>query len=113
MEGSYDNDFFLRLAAGREREREGGGKVQAVYLHAAGADCALCRRENGYELFGTTLTVSPHKDAEYINTAGHLLAERYGVEFLPSDFKKKEGFKHSTEISKQFNIYRQCYCGCG
>ena len=111
VEGSYDNDFFLRLAAGRELEPEGGERCR-LCISMRLEQTARYAAENGYELFGTTLTVSPHKDAEYINTAGRLLSERYGVEFLPSGFKKKEGFKHSAEISNKFNLYRQNYCGC-
>ena len=63
-------------------------------------------------LFGTTLTVSPHKDAQRLNAIGAELAQQYGVRWLPSDFKKREGYKRSIELSKQYGLYRQEYCGC-
>ena len=69
-------------------------------------------KELGCDFFGTTLTVSPHKNAEVLNNIGLQLQDKYGVRFLPSDFKKKEGYKQSIELSKQYDLYRQEYCGC-
>ena len=65
-----------------------------------------------FDFFGTTLTVSPHKDAQRLNAIGAELAQQYGVRWLPSDFKKREGYKRSIELSKQYGLYRQEYCGC-
>ena len=79
--------------------------------------CAWRRRRgrrsaHGFDYFGTTLTVSPHKDAQRLNAIGAELAQQYGVRWLPSDFKKREGYKRSIELSKQYGLYRQEYCGC-
>ena len=65
-----------------------------------------------FDYFGTTLTVSPHKDAQRLNAIGAELAQQYGVRWLPSDFKKREGYKRSIELSRQYGLYRQEYCGC-
>ena len=69
-------------------------------------------KEGGFDYFCTTLTVSPHKNAPLINEISEQAAERYGVAALPADFKKREGYKRSIELSKQFDLYRQDYCGC-
>ena len=69
-------------------------------------------RAHGFDFFGTTLTVSPHKDAQRLNAIGAELAQQYGVRWLPSDFKKREGYKRSIELSRQYGLYRQEYCGC-
>lgn len=68
--------------------------------------------ENGYNIFATTLTVSPHKNAEMINEIGEEVAKKYNVEYLSSNFKKNNGYLRSLELSKQYNLYRQNYCGC-
>lgn len=69
-------------------------------------------RENDYDFFTTTLTISPLKDAEILNTIGEKIGKKYGVEFLNSDFKKKDGYKYSILLSNKYNLYRQNYCGC-
>ena len=66
----------------------------------------------GYDYFTTTLTISPLKNAEKINEIGERIAKEYGVAFLPSDFKKKNGYKRSVELSKEYDLYRQDFCGC-
>jgi len=76
------------------------------------ASACVWRRRHGFDFFGTTLTVSPHKDAQRLNAIGAELAQQYGVRWLPSDFKKREGYKRSIELSKQYGLYRQEYCGC-
>lgn len=111
IEGEYDNDFFLSLAKGLEGEREGGERCRRCIAMRL-EETARRAAEGGFDYFATTLTVSPHKDAEYINGAGAILAEKYGVGYLPSDFKKKEGFKHTVELCRKYDIYRQNYCGC-
>jgi predicted adenine nucleotide alpha hydrolase (AANH) superfamily ATPase len=111
IECNYDPNEFFDVTKGMENEREGGIRC---------TECFLLRLENtvrvakaqGYDYFTTTLTVSPHKNAPLINGIGYSLSEQYGVKFLPSDFKKKNGYKRSIELSKEFELYRQDYCGC-
>ncbi len=111
IECNYDPNEFFDVTKGMENEREGGIRC---------TECFLLRLENtvrvakaqGYDYFTTTLTVSPHKNAPLINGIGYSLSEQYGVKFLPSDFKKKNGYKRSIELSKEFGLYRQDYCGC-
>ena len=86
------------------------GEYSAVSI--ADEETARQARAHGFDFFGTTLTVSPHKDAQRLNAIGAELAQQYGVRWLPSDFKKREGYKRSIELSKQYGLYRQEYCGC-
>ena len=107
----YDHGPFLRAAAGLENEPEGGARCTRCFelrLEEAARLAAL----SGFDYYASTLTVSPHKDAERINRIGREMGDRYGVAWLPSDFKKKEGFKRSTVLSRQYGLYRQDYCGC-
>ena len=76
------------------------------------ARAAQYAKEQGFDLFTTTLTVSPLKNAAMLNAIGQEMGEKYGIPFLPSDFKKKEGYKRSTQLSKEYDLYRQDYCGC-
>ena len=69
-------------------------------------------RENNYDYFTTTLSISPHKNSKWINEIGSLLEQKYNIKYLYSDFKKREGYKRSLELSKEYNLYRQDYCGC-
>ena len=73
---------------------------------------ALLAKELGFDYFGTTLTISPHKNEQTINALGEKIAQEMGINFLYSDLKKHDGYKRSIELSKQYNIYRQEYCGC-
>ena len=73
---------------------------------------ALYAKENNYDYFTTTLSISPHKNSKWINEIGGLLEQKYDIKYLYSDFKKKEGYKRSLELSKENNLYRQDYCGC-
>ena len=75
--------------------------------------CSPALREGGYDYFATTLTVSPHKNAPLINAIGEKLAEDHGVLWLPSDFKKRDGYRRSIELSHEYGLYRQSWCGCG
>ena len=70
------------------------------------------QKEHGYDYFTTTLSISPHKNADWLNEIGEELGEQYGIMFLHSDFKKKNGYKRSIELSKKYNLYRQNFCGC-
>lgn len=107
----YDpNEFFLAVK-GLENEREGGLRCTECFLLRL-ENTVRVAKELGFDYFTTTLTVSPHKNAPLINGIGYSLSEQYGVKFLPSDFKKKNGYKRSIELSKEFDLYRQNYCGC-
>lgn len=109
--GEYDNAEFRRAVRGMEDAPEGGIRCRAcigLRMEKTAAEAARL----GCEFFTTTLSVSPHKNAEYINEIGSKLEEKYGVRYLYSDFKKKEGYKRSIELSHEYGLYRQEYCGC-
>ncbi len=99
------------MARGLEGEPEGGRRCRACYRLRL-EEAARAAKERGLEYFTTTLTISPLKNAAAINRIGEELAEKYGVKHLPSDFKKKDGYKRSIELSKEYGLYRQDYCGC-
>ncbi len=107
----YEPEVFYREVKGHEKDPEGGERCLKCYelrLRAAASMAA----EKGYDYFTTTLTISPLKRADKLNEIGERLAAEYGVAFLPSDFKKKNGYKRSIELSKEYGLYRQDYCGC-
>lgn len=112
IEGEYEPSVFHKLAEGREEEPEGGQRCMACIYHRmkVTAEYAV---EHGYEAFTTTLSVSPHKNAKAINEFGKAISEELGIEYIYSDFKKKDGYKHSVSMSKEYDLYRQNYCGCG
>ena len=106
VESDYKHSVFLDFIKGYEDEPEGGKRcVRCFELRLERT--AIKARELGIEYFGTTLTVSPHKNAIIINETGKKLEEKYNVKFLLSDFKKKDGYKKSIDFSKQYNLYRQ------
>ena len=109
--GEYEPDKFIRMAKGLEKEPEGGERCFRCYKLRMEEAARLAAR-GGYDYFTTTLTISPLKNAEKINEIGEQLAELYGVRHLPSDFKKKNGYRRSVELSAKYGIYRQNYCGC-
>ncbi len=102
---------YEAVVRGLESEPEGGARC-TVCFRLRLEETARLAKELGYEYFCTTLSVSPHKDAERINRIGAELAEKYSVKWLPSDFKKREGYKRSIELSREYGLYRQEYCGC-
>lgn len=111
MESVYEPEVYLKAVKGYEDCPEGGDRCTicfALRLEAAAKAAASI----GADYFTTTLTISPLKDAERLNRIGAGMGEKYGVPFLPSDFKKKDGYKRSIELSRQFGLYRQNYCGC-
>lgn len=110
-EGEYDHESFLKLVRGFEHQPEGGKRCEICFYQRLVAT-AKRAAENNFDYFATTLTVSPHKNAELLNSIAEKVGERFGVSHLPSDFKKKEGYKRSVELSKKYNLYRQSYCGC-
>ena len=107
----YSNEDFSQIEALRKNEREGGRACEKCYRLRL-EKSALYAKDNNFDYFTTTLSISPLKSSEKLNAIGKELAEVYGVKYLFSDFKKKNGFKRSTELSKQFGLYRQNYCGC-
>lgn len=107
----YDHLSFLDKVAGREEDPEGGARC-ALCFEQRLRKAAETARDGGYDWFCTTLTVSPHKNADVLNRLGKELGEAYGVPFLPSDFKKRDGYKKSIELSREYCLYRQNYCGC-
>lgn len=109
--GHYDPSEFTAIAKGLEDLPEGGERCTKCYRLRL-EETAKLAKELGYDYFTTTLSISPLKDAERLNTIGGELAERYGVAYLYSDFKKKEGYKRSIQLSADYNLYRQDYCGC-
>lgn len=111
LEGEYDPAEFYEAARGEEDAPEGGARCRRCFMLRLERTAQEARMAS-YDLFGTTLTVSPHKDYSLISSIGKTLALTYGVSFLDRDFKKKDGFKRSIELSKKYNLYRQNYCGC-
>ena len=107
----YDHQQFLEMARGLESEPEGGGRCVACYrlrLDVAARRAA----ENGCSHLATTLTIAPMKKAAVINPIGQAVAARHGLVFVAEDWKKRDGFKHSIELSRDLGLYRQNYCGC-
>lgn len=111
ISGDYDQDEFLKRISGLENEPEGGMRCSECYRMRL-ERTAQKAAEEGFDFFTTTLTVSPYKNADMLNEIGGKAAEKYNVMFLPSDFKKNDGYKRSIELSRQYGLYRQDYCGC-
>lgn len=111
IKGDYDTRRFFEIAASHETDPEGGPRCYGCYRLRLSAAASVAEKE-GFDYFTTTLSISPHKNAEWLNKIGEELQKEYGVRYLYSDFKKKEGYKHSIELSRQYNLYRQDYCGC-
>ena len=107
----YDDSPFLSAVSGLENAPEGGARCLRCFELRL-EETARTAREGGFDYFTTTLSVSPHKNAEALNTIGISMAERYGVHYLCSDFKKRDGYKRSIELSSLYGLYRQDYCGC-
>ena len=111
VEGRYDSSEFFAIARGLEDLPEGGERCAGCYRLRL-EETAKVAAEGGFEYFTTTLSVSPYKNAQKLNAIGAELAEQYGVRYLFSDFKKKDGYRRSIELSAQYGLYRQNYCGC-
>lgn len=110
-EGEYFPKDFYDCVRGMEHLPEGGERCFACYRLRLARTAQMAAAE-GFDYFATTLSISPLKNAEKINEAGEQLAREYQVRWLPNDFKKKNGYKRSTELSKEYGMYRQDYCGC-
>lgn len=107
----YDNKLYNELIKGLEKEPERGKRCNICYQMRM-EKAAIVAKENNYDYFCTTLSVSPYKNAKLINEIGESLEKKYNIKWLYSDFKKKDGYKKSIELSKEYNLYRQNYCGC-
>lgn len=107
----YDISEFFAVAKGFENESEGGERCFRCYELRLRETAAYVKK-NGFDYFTTTLSISPYKNAEKLNSIGKSLSEEYDVKYLYSDFKKKNGYKRSIELSQIYNLYRQDYCGC-
>ncbi|MDE6156251.1 MAG: epoxyqueuosine reductase QueH, partial [Eubacterium sp.] len=111
LDCEYDSRAFFDISKGYERCREGGERCFRCYRLRL-EKAAVLAKEKSLDYFCTTLSISPLKNAQKINEIGFEIAGKCGVKWLPSDFKKREGYKRSIELSRQFNLYRQNYCGC-
>lgn len=111
LEGAYEPERFIERALPLADEPEGGRRCDVCFAMRL-AETARMARELGMDYFTTTMSVSPHKDYEKIRSLGAMLEEETGVRFLDIDFKKKNGFGRSVELSKQYGLYRQSFCGC-
>lgn len=111
VEGEYHPEKFYEMARGLEHAPEGGERCFRCYRMRM-EEAARLAAEGGYDYFTTTLSISPLKNAAKLNEIGEELSEIYQVSHLPSDFKKKNGYKRSIELSKEHGLYRQNYCGC-
>ena len=107
----YDNSEFYNAVEGLEDAQEGGARCFKCYELRL-RKTAEYAKENNFEYITTTLTISPHKNSDKINEIGVKVAEEYGLKYLLSDFKKNDGFKRSIELSKEYDLYRQSFCGC-
>ena len=111
QEGTYEPERFLEMAKGLEMLDEGGERCKKCYEMRLSASARVAKEQN-FDFFTTTLSISPHKNAAWLNEIGERMAETYGVRYLTSDFKKRNGYKRSCELSEQYDLYRQDYCGC-
>ncbi len=111
LEGTYEPETFFAMAKGLETLPEGQERCFRCYEMRL-RESAKIAKEQGADYFATTLTISPLKNAQKLNEIGERIAQEYGVAYLPSDFKKKNGYKRSVELSAQYGLYRQNYCGC-
>ncbi len=107
----YEKELFDEIAIGLENEPEGGARCKKCYYLRL-RKTAMYAKDNGFDFFTTTLSISPYKDADSLNLIGKKLSHEFGIDYLYSDFKKKNGYKRSIELSHIYNLYRQDYCGC-
>lgn len=111
IEIGYQSERFYDAVKGLEHIKEGGERCYACYKLRLEQTAELAKKQ-GYDFFTTTLSISPYKNADWLNEIGEKLADEYDIRYLTSDFKKKNGYKRSTELSEHFGMYRQNYCGC-
>lgn len=111
MNAEFEPKQFYDAVKGFEQCAEGGDRCR-ICFNLRLERAAQTAKENNFDFFATTLSISPLKSSDVLNKIGEQVAEKYGVRHLPSDFKKKNGYKRSVELSKEYEIYRQDYCGC-
>lgn len=111
LEIGYNPKDFEKIAKGLEEEKEGGKRCIKCY-HLRLEKTAQIAKEKHYDYFCTTLSISPYKHSNILNNLGKALENKYKIKYLYSDFKKKNGYKRSVELAKEYNLYRQNYCGC-
>ncbi len=111
IEDGFEAALFPELVQGYETQPEGGARCGICFKHRLETTAKLGSVMD-FDYFATTLTISPLKNSKLLNEIGYALEKEYQIQYLPSDFKKKEGYKKSTELSKKYDLYRQSYCGC-
>lgn len=111
LEGRYVKEEFFHISKGLEQEKERGKRCYLCY-ELRMRETAKVASEMGFDFFATTLTLSPYKNSDFVNEIGEKLDSEYQTTYLYSDFKKKNGYKRSIELSKEYHLYRQDYCGC-
>ncbi len=111
IEGNYDYKKFINISKGLELEPEGGKRCLKCYELRLLATAEIAHQKN-FDYFTSTLSISPLKDSQILNELGEKISKKYNINYLYSDFKKRNGFKRSIELSKIYNLYRQQYCGC-
>ena len=111
IEDEYKPMDFYKAVKGLEKEKEGGARCTACFQMRLDI-VAKKAQELGFDYFGSALTLSPHKNSQLINTLGLEIQEIFDVKYLPSDFKKNNGYKRSVDMCAEYDVYRQCYCGC-
>ena len=111
IDSRYEPKEFFQIAKGLEKEKELGKRCYKCYELRL-EETAKVAKEKSFDFFATTLTLSPYKNVSWLNEIGQNLKEKYQINYLYSDFKKKNGYKRSIELSKEYNLYRQDYCGC-
>lgn len=112
IEGDYEPEAYFEAVKGLEECAEGGRRCFECYRLRLEKTAAVAKSLGGYDYFTTTLSISPMKDSARLNEIGYEISQRYGIEYLLSDFKKKDGYKRSVQLSQEYNLYRQNYCGC-
>jgi len=111
VEGTYEPELFFEMSRGLELEPERGSRCYKCY-ELRMRETAEYAKKHGFDVFTTTLSISPHKDAGWLNEIGEKLSSEMGISYLYSDFKKKNGYSNSIRLSKEYDLYRQDYCGC-
>ena len=111
VSGRYDPQEYYTCAAGLEQEPEGGERCRKCFELRL-EETAKLAKEQGYDCFDTTLTVSPYKNYDMISEIGRAIAEKYGVAYAAGNYKKQDGYRRSIELSREYGLYRQDYCGC-
>ena len=111
IEAPYNPQEFFSVTKGLEEEKEGGARCEKCFYLRLDA-LAKYAKENAYDIFTTTLSISPHKDYELLNKIGLEMSTKFGVDYMCANFKKNDGYLNSIKNSKKYEIYRQNYCGC-